>query len=198
MTIQEKVEAYIQKHPKWDEGLRILHQLLSDSELEEDIKWNMPTYRINNKNVIAFTGFKNHFGLWFHNGSFLADKHGILENAQEGKTKGMRHIKFSDVSQIDTTIVKEYIEEAIQNQKDGKEIKIERKKSTVKEIPPILKSRLTAEGMTKFESLSNSKKNEYIEYITSAKREATVVKRLDKIIPLINNGLWLNDMYRSK
>jgi len=198
MTIEEKIEAYIHKHSKWEEGLRILHQLLSESELEEDIKWNMPSYRINNKNVIAFTAFKNHFGLWFHNGSFLKDEHGILENAQEGKTKGMRHIKFSHASEIDKTVIKQYIEEAIQNQKEGKEIKIERKKSIAKEIPSALKSKLSKEGLTKFESLSNSKQNEYIEYITEAKREATVTKRLDKILPMIESGQGLNDMYKTK
>lgn len=198
MTIPEKVKAYIQKHEKWQEGLIILHQLVSETDLEEDIKWNMPTYRINGKNVISFSAFKHHFGLWFHNGSFLADKHKILENAQEGKTKGMRHIKFNDVSQIVKTIVKEYILEAIQNQKEGKEIKVEKKSTKSVEIPEILQSKLSEKALANLQTFSTSKRNDYIEYITNAKREATVLKRIEKIIPMIERGIGLNDMYKSK
>lgn len=198
MTIREKVDAYIQKHDKWQDGLKMLHQLLSDSELEENIRWNMPTYRINNKNVISFSAFQNHYGLWFHNGSFLKDKHGILENAQEGKTKGMRHIKFYEDTQIDTEVIKSYIQEAIQNQKDGKEIKNARPSTKAMAIPDVLKSRLSESALTTLESFSTSKRNEYIEYISTAKREATVQKRLDKIIPMIESGVGLNDMYKSR
>lgn len=31
---------------------------------EETIRYQMPTYRINNKNVIHFAGYKNHIGLY--------------------------------------------------------------------------------------------------------------------------------------
>ncbi len=197
MEIKQKVNDFIKKHDSWSEGLITIRKILLDTELEEDIKWGMPTYRYKGKNVVSFCGFKNHFGIWFHNGSFLKDELRILENAQEGKTKGMRHIKYTDNNKIDKQAAKAYILEAIQNQKDGKEIKPIRKAKTL-EIPELLKSNLSEIGLSQFISFSNSKRNDYIEYITTAKREETKMKRLVKIIPMIESGVGLNDKYNSK
>jgi uncharacterized protein YdeI (YjbR/CyaY-like superfamily) len=197
MDINQKVNEFIKKHDRWSEGLIVIRKILLDTELEEDIKWGMPTYRYKGKNVVSFCGFKNHFGIWFHNGSFLRDELNILENAQEGKTKGMRHIKYSDDNKINEQVAKAYILEAIQNQKDGKEIKLNRKAKTL-EVPELLKSNLSEIGLSQLKSFSNSKRNDYIEYITSAKREETKMKRLIKIIPMIESGVGLNDMYKSK
>ncbi|WP_245625567.1 YdeI/OmpD-associated family protein [Flagellimonas eckloniae] len=44
-------------------------------------------------------------------------------------------------------------------------------------------------------SLPTSKK-EYCEYINEAKQEKTKIKRLEKIIPMIEKGIGLNDAYR--
>ena len=38
---------------------------------------------------------------------------------------------------------------------------------------------------------------EYADYIESAKREATKITRLEKIIPLIEKGIGLNDKYKN-
>ena len=47
-----------------------------------------------------------------------------------------------------------------------------------------------------FEKLSPGKQKEYIEYISSAKREETKKERLDKITPIILAGKGLNDKYK--
>ncbi len=197
MNIESKVDVFINKHDKWSVGLNTIRKLLLETELEESIKWGMPTYRLNGKNVISFSGFQNHFGIWFHNGSFLKDKLGVLENAQKGKTKGMRHLKYTDNISIDEEIVRAYILESIQNQKDGKEIKPIRK-NEILQIPDLLKSSLSSHALSQLTSFSNSKRNEYIQYITGAKREETKLRRLEKITPMIEQGLGLNAQYKSK
>ena len=40
------------------------------------------------------------------------------------------------------------------------------------------------------------KRREYAEYISSAKREETKEKSLEKILPMIVAGIGLNDRYR--
>lgn len=195
MKKDTRIEDFIAKHQKWTEGLSIIRAQLLDTELVEDIKWGMPTYRLDGKNVISFAGFKNHFGLWFHNGSFLSDKRNLLENAQEGKTRRMRHLKYTSNDQVDPSIITEYILEAIQNQKDGKEIKIIPKKEA-KPIPEVLTTHLSKKAVSNLKKLSLSKRNEYIVYITTAKRDATVLKRLEKINPMLEAGIGLNDMYK--
>lgn len=195
MNIESQVDGFIKKHDRWKIGLNTIRKILLGTELEEDIKWGMPTYRLDGKNVISFSGFKNHFGIWFHNGSFLKDKNGILENAQEGKTKGMRHLKYTDNMLIDEELVRSYILEAIQNQKEGNEIKPKRKNESLK-VPYFLESNLPSNALSQLLSFSNSKRNEYIRYITDAKREETKIRRLEKIIPMIEQGLGLNDKYK--
>lgn len=76
-----KVNEYIVKHDQWSNDLNQLRKLLNNSELEEDVKWGIPTYTLGGKNVIGLAGLKHHYRLWFHNGSFLNDDTGILENA---------------------------------------------------------------------------------------------------------------------
>jgi len=191
-----EVDKFIAKFPKWSDGLSTIRTILNNTELLEEIKWGMPTYTLKGKNVVSFCGFKYHFGVWFHQGAFLSDPRAILENAQEGKTKGMRHIKYLDSEDVDIDILQSYVLEAIQNQKDGKEIKIERKK-TKDPIPELMKEALSNEAIQILENFPPGKRNEYIEYINSAKRASTKMNRLDKIEPLIIEGKGLNDKYKK-
>ena len=192
------VEEYIEEHAHFSEALILLRDIITRTECVETIKWNAPVYTINNKNVLGLGAFKNHFGIWFFNGVFLKDKHNLLINAQENKTKALRQMRFESVSEIDKHIILDYIKEAIENQKLGKEIKPDRnKKETV--IPKELNSLLSKNKDLKnsFESLSSYKQREYCEYIDSAKREATKQTRLEKITPMILQNIGLNDKYKN-
>ncbi|MDD7887492.1 YdeI family protein [Flavivirga sp. 57AJ16] len=192
------VEEYIEEHAHFSEALVLLRDIINRTECVETIKWNAPVYTINNKNVLGLGAFKNHFGIWFFNGVFLKDKHNILVNAQENKTKALRQMRFESVSEIDENIILDYIKEAIENQKLGKEIKPDRnKKETV--IPKELNDLLAKNKGLKnsFESLSPYKQREYCEYIDSAKRETTKQTRLEKITPMILQNIGLNDKYKN-
>ncbi|MDO5977789.1 YdeI/OmpD-associated family protein [Flavivirga spongiicola] len=192
------VEEYIEEHAHFSEALILLRDIINRTESVETIKWNAPVYTINNKNVLGLGAFKNHFGIWFFNGVFLKDKHNLLVNAQENKTKALRQMRFESVSDIDKDIILDYVKEAIENQKLGKEIKPDRnKKETV--IPKELNNLLIKNKDLKnsFESLSPYKQREYCEYVDSAKREATKQTRLEKITPMILQNMGLNDKYKN-
>jgi hypothetical protein len=64
----------------------------------------------------------------------------ILENAQEVKTKAMRHCKFKSLEEIDKTTVCEYITEAIENQKKGLHLNLIRKTNDKLILPSKLSS----------------------------------------------------------
>ncbi len=49
-----------------------------------------------------------------------------------------------------------------------------------------------------FEKLTPGKQREYAEYVASAKQHATKLKRVDKILPMIEAGVGLNDKYRNR
>lgn len=197
MEKAEKIEAYYEKEHPFKEGIAELRALAIKTASVEEYKWNFPVYTVNGKNVFGICRFKNHFGVWFFNGAFLSDPKKVLQNAQEGKTKGMRHWKFESLNAIDHAGVTFYMREAIQNQKDGKEIVPE--KSTGKlQIPKELYNELAKRKAlnASFETLTPFKQKEFCEYISEAKQEKTKIRRLEKILPMIEKGIGLNDAYR--
>lgn len=142
------VEEYIETNTHYSEALTTLRNILTTTALEETIKWNMPTYCINGKNVLSLGAFKNHFCIWFHQGVFLKDKQQLLYNAQEEKTKAMRQMRFITKEDINKDAVLAYAKEAIENQDMGRELKPQRKTKPVV-IPPELKEALNTNSKLK-------------------------------------------------
>jgi len=192
------VEEYIETNEHFSDALTILRNIINSTGLNETIKWSAPVYDLSGKNVVGLGAFKNHFGIWFFNGVFLKDEHNLLVNAQEGKTKALRQMRFESINDINKKAVLTYVKEAIDNQKAGKEIKPNRsKKETV--IPQELKAVLNKNATLRksFNALTPSKQREYCEHITTAKREATKLSRLGKITPMILQGVGLYDKYKN-
>ena len=195
MKMATSVEEYIENQEEFGKPLEILRDIICSTELEESVKWGIPTYMLKNKNVLSISAFKNHFGIWFFNGVYLADPHTILYNAQEGKTKGLRQLRFTNAEQINKGIILDYVYEAIDNQRKGLEIKPEKKPLLIpKELAQLFKENKKISAL--FDSLTLTKKREFTEYIGNAKREETKQIRLEKIIPMIINNIGLNDKYR--
>jgi len=189
------VDEYIEIHEYWQTELRQIREMLQETILEETIKWGAPTYTLKDKNVAGLAAFKNHIALWFFNGALLQQNTGLLVNAQQGKTKALRQIRFEKGNEINTQILLPYVLEAIENQKLGKTIKASRKQELI--IPPELNSALKndAELDESYCQLTCSKQKEYANYISAAKKETTRAKRLEKIIPMIKKGVGLQDKY---
>ncbi|WP_276390233.1 YdeI/OmpD-associated family protein [Eudoraea chungangensis] len=193
----DKIEAYYRKEGPYTTGIQVLREIALQTELKETLKWGAPVYTINGKNVLGILAFKNHFCIWFFQGVFLKDTLGVLQNAQEGKTKAMRHWKFKSQEDIEPIKVLEYFNEAIANQKKGLVVKATSKK-TVKESPDLITFLAShGEAQEAFKQLSTAKKNEYHSYISEAKQLKTKESRLQKVLPLIIAGKGLNDKYRS-
>ena len=175
------VNDYIAKHKQWTEQLKLLRDIAQQSGADVAIKWGVPTYSVNGKNVFGLGAFKSYCGIWFFNGVLLKDKGQKLLNAQEEKTKAMRQWRFQTVQEIqaDKQLILDYMLEAIQNQKEGKEFKHKPKPLT---IPPQLQEALNADSELKkaFSTLSKSCKKEYADHISEAKQESTKQRRLTK------------------
>ena len=197
MKNQAKIEAYYAKEQPFKEGIGLLRELALKTELNETYKWGIPVYTIDNKNVLGILAFKHHFGIWFYNGVFLKDPKKVLENAQEGKTKAMRHWKFTSIADINNAAVLSYFQEAIDNQKKGLVLVPEKNKPI--SIPSLLRMAMdNNEGLKmNYEGLTPYKQREYCEYISEAKQEKTKLSRLEKSVALLLEGLGLHDKYRK-
>ena len=193
------VGDYIAASGPWREALESLREVLQSTGLDESIKWGMPVYTLHGKNVAGFSSFKSWVGLWFYQGVFLKDPDNVLVNAQEGITKGLRQWRFASAEEIRSRqdAIRSYLQEAIRNRKEGKEIQPERNKPLV--MPEELERAFRKDPSLKdsFEALSPSKRREYAEYVGLAKLEETRRQRLEKVLPLILEGIGLNDKYRK-
>ncbi len=199
MENSEKLEAYFEQEHSFKEGISILRDLALKTKVEETLKWGSPVYTIEGKNVFWIARFKNHFGLGFFNGMFLKDPKKVLVNVQKGKTQAMRHWRFKSIGEIDAPTIVAYINEAVENQKKGMRLIPGKKKKSALIIPKLLRETLDSNPKTKkaFSILSPYKQRDFAEYISSAKQEKTKLARLEKIIPMINQGIGLNDKYRN-
>ena len=172
------VEAFFAGQEVWQDELLRLREVLVSTPLEETLKWSRPCYTHRGKNVVGISGFKEYFGLWFHQGALLEDKHGVLVNAQEGVTKALRQWRMERMTDIKPRIIKSYVNEAMNLVEAGKEIKADRKKPLV--VPVELKNGLakSKRARARFDEMSLGKQREYCHYIGEAKREETRFRRL--------------------
>ena len=197
MQNNKTVDQFIAKNSGWKRELELLRKISLSADLEEGIKWGFPVYMHEGKNIIGLGAFKSYVGIWFFQGGLLRDEKKVLVNAQEGKTKAMRQWRFNGLDQIDRPLVASYINEAIKNQKEGLEIKPEKNKPI--EICDELAEAFAADAhlSEQYDGLSLSKRRDYADYIGNAKRTETRMTRLAKIIPMIKQGIGLNDKYKS-
>jgi len=198
MKYPKSIEEFFARDSNYKKEIRQLRAICQSTELEEKLKWGMPVYCINNKNVVGINAFKNHFALWFYQGVFLRDELKILTNAQEGKTKAMRHWKMTSAKDIKKRQILAYIKEAIANQKAGKVVKAAKPKAKSVKPTGLIKTALESNKKLKasFEKLTSSKQNEYVDYIVSAKQEKTKLSRLEKIKPMIMKGVGLSELWK--
>ena len=197
MKRYKTVDEFVAGVENWHDEIVKLRHILNSTELEETVKWGAPCYTYQGKNVVGVGAFKSYVGLWFHQGALLADKSGVLINAQEGKTKALRQWRFSSAKEIKPRLIKQYVREAITLAAQGKEIKPSRKRAVA--VPPELKQALAKNKKAKacFAGLTPGCQREYAEYISAAKREETKLRRIDKIMPMVLASKGLNDKYRN-
>jgi uncharacterized protein YdeI (YjbR/CyaY-like superfamily) len=196
MKQAKTVDIYLADAGKWRNELHKLREILLATGLMEEVKWGGPCYTLKGKNVVGLGAFKSYFGLWFHQGALLEDKKGELINAQEGKTRALRQWRMTTASDIRPAIIKSYVKEAMQLVVEGRAIKPDRSRPIV--IPPELKEvfRQNKKAADNFNDLRLGLQREYTDYISDAKQEATKIRRIDKILPLILDGAGLNEKYR--
>ncbi|HNP32596.1 MAG TPA: DUF1801 domain-containing protein [Flavobacterium sp.] len=181
---------------QWGDELRLLREIIQKTELVETNKWGGEVYTINNKNVLGIGGFKNFFTIWFWNGVFLKDEAKVLVNANEGVTKGLRQWRFTSAKELNEKLILHYINEAIANEKAGLSIKPEKKEAMKCDFfsDALKKDKVLN---TAFDKLKPGKQKEFWEYMATAKQEKTKITRLEKIRPMIIDGIGLNDKYRN-
>lgn len=189
-----KVDAYLRRNERWQAEMTALRNLLLECPLVEDLKWGVPCYTLDGKNVVLIHAFKEYCALLFHKGALMKDPDGILIQQTEN-VQSARQIRFTGVDEIQRlqNLVKSYVHEAIEVEKAG--LKVVHKSVSEFAIPGEFETALAGDGALKaaFEALTPGRQRAYLLHFSSAKQSATRQSRIEKCRPKIMEGKGLDD-----
>ena len=178
----------------WVEELKLLRQIVLETGLTEEIKWGVPVYTHNGKNVVTINALKESANIGFFKGILLTDNHKILQ--QQGNLQSDRIIKFTNSADIEKlkSALKDYILEAIEIEKSGKKVEF---KKNPEPIPKELTQAFENDPAFKkaFYALTTGRQRSYIIHFSQPKQAQTRIGRIEKYKEQIYNGIGLNDKY---
>ncbi|HEY8187062.1 MAG TPA: YdeI family protein [Pyrinomonadaceae bacterium] len=189
-----KVDAYLSRAKKWQEEFEKLRMIILGCGLTEELKWGVPCYTFEKRNIVLIHGFKEYCALLFFKGALLKDGKGILIQQTEN-VQAARQIRFTNVREIVEMkpILKAYIYEAIEVEKAG--LKVNFKKTSEFKIPEEFQNKLdkTPALKTAFDALTPGRQRAYIFYFSAPKQSKTRESRVEKCMRQILNGKGLDD-----
>ena len=192
--LNPKVDAYIARLKHWTDEVNELRTICLDSGLAEDLKWGVPCYTLDGRNVVLIHVFKEYCALLFFKGALLKDAKAILVQ-QTANVQAARQARFTGVEEIRKlkTVLKAYLSEAVKVEKSG--LKVELKKTEEFSVPEEFQAQLDEmlDLKSAFEALTPGRRRAYLLHFSSAKQSATRTARVIKAIPDILSGKGLDD-----
>jgi uncharacterized protein YdeI (YjbR/CyaY-like superfamily) len=193
-NLNPKVDAFLARAKKWNEEFDQLRAIVLDCQLTEELKWGVPCYTYQDRNVVLIHGFKEYCALLFFNGALMKDPKGILIQ-QTANVQAGRQIRFTSLQEIVKlkATLKSYIRDAIEVEKSG--VKVDYKKTEEFSAPEEFQNKLDENPKLKtaFESLTPGRQRAYILHFSSAKQSRTRESRVEKCMPQILSGKGLDD-----
>ena len=188
------VDFYFEKAQKWQIEIGKLRTIVLACGLNEELKWGVPCYTFQQKNIILIHTFKNYCAILFIKGALLNDSDNILIQQTEN-VQSARQIRFNEIQAINElqSVIKSYIFEAIEVEKAG--LKVALKEPTEFIITEEFQHKLVENPALKtaFEALTSGRKNAYNFYFSTPKQAKTRESRIESCTQRILNGKGLND-----
>ena len=177
----------------WQQELDQLRRIVLDCGLAEELKWGVPCYTFQNKNIVIVSAFKDYASLSFFKGVLLQDAENLLVTPGEN-SQSARLIKFTDVEEIlklEPTL-KAYIYEMIEVEKAGLKVEFKKQPEPIpEEFQQVLDT--DVELRAAFEALTPGRQRGYILHFSQPKQSKTRQSRIEKCIPKILDGLGFHD-----
>jgi len=194
-TRDPRVDAYIAKAAPFAQPLLThLRELVHRGcpEVEETIKWSMPSFVYAGGILCGMAAFKHHvsFGFW---------KHALVMGEGEPRDGMGSFGKMASMDDLlpDKTLLA-YLGKAMKLNEDG--VKAPKTRAKAKKsipVPSELKGALAKNKKARatFDGFSPSHRYEYLEWITGAKAEDTRKRRLDQAVEWMAEGKPRNWKY---
>jgi uncharacterized protein YdeI (YjbR/CyaY-like superfamily) len=189
-----KVDEFLNKTSKWKVEFVALREIVLDCDLTEELKWRLPCYTSQDRNIAIIQGFKEYCALMFFKGALLKDPNGVLTPPGEN-SQAQRQIRFTNLQEIieKETIIKSYIAEAIEVEQAGLEVNF--KRTAEYTVPEELQTKFaeSPDLKTAFEALTPGRQRAYILHFSQPKQSKTRESRIEKYRQKILEGKGLND-----
>lgn len=160
-------------------------------EVEEGWKWNSPYFLYHGKILCNMAAFKKHCSVGFWLQTEMKDPHGIFKRDEQGGMGSLGKIySLEDLPQM------EYFGAAITQAMELTDQGVKPRVLTSKRepiqvvLPKELADLLNAHPLAKksFEALAPSHKREYVDWVSSAKKDETKARRLLKLLEKLVQG----------
>ena len=197
MAFDPRIDDYIQSAAAFAQPMLVhirdtVHQACP--QVEETIKWGMPTFMHAGGILCGMAAFKKHvsFGYW---------KHALVVgdgSAQEGMGSYGKMASLKDLPPKKTLLA--HIRKAAKLNEDG--VKAPAQRKSAKPFPQepddlVAALRKNKAAQATYEAFPPSCKREYVEWITEAKREETRAKRLAQAVEWMAEGKCRNWKYEN-
>ena len=192
MATDPRIDAYIAAAAPFSrpilEHLRaFIHRTIPDAA--ETIKWGMPHFMVNGKNLVGMAAFKAHCAIAVHG-----------DRREGGALGGYGRIASLGDMPDETALAEVLIATRDRMLAQGSDPSIRTRKAGSKPeiaMPDDLAAALTAEARAHLDGLAASYRREYLEWITSAERPETRARRIESAAAQLAEGRKLNWKYQT-
>jgi uncharacterized protein YdeI (YjbR/CyaY-like superfamily) len=196
----KSVDAYFEKVPAYARPIcHALRKLIHESgpELRECIKWNSPCYAGRGL-VFGIGAFQKHVRLFFFKGAQVPDPDALFVRGQNNAAA--RSVKFSSLEEIPTKKLQSLVRAAVKLDADAQSKPARRTRRAELPMPKELAAALKTASKAQhyFDTLPPSCRREYIEWISTAKKEETRTRRIAEALEVLSAGRGRNEPYRAK
>lgn len=181
----------------WRTELETLRHIVLQTGLTEEVKWGVPCYTYETKNIVMVSAFKEFACLSFFKGALIDDPHALMQKAGES-SQSARLVKFTSTQQIleKEEILKDYIAKAIAIEKEGRKVVFAKNPEPLPdELTEVFGKDVALKNA--FYALTPGRQRGYIIYISQPKQSQSRYNRIEKCRSKIENGEGLNDKYSS-
>lgn len=193
MEKNSKVEWFFEKETQWKTAYTELRQLVSLCGLQEELKWGVPCYTFEGRNVVLIHGFKNYCALLFSKGVLLKDEHKKLIRQTE-YVQSARQLRFENSDEIlaQKQLIQSYVNEAVEIEKKGLKVDLKPNKNP---MPEEFKKAIDEDKVFEksFFALTPGRQRAYLIYFSSAKQAKTRMQRIEKHYSSIIDGKGMDD-----
>jgi uncharacterized protein YdeI (YjbR/CyaY-like superfamily) len=191
-----RIDAYIDKagdfaRPILEHLRELVHQAVPDAG--EAIKWGMPHFTHNGKNVAGMAAFKEHCAFTIHG----EGRHGGDDGMGScGRLGSLSDLPPDEVLAARVSKARERIETAGSAVKRAPKPKAKPDQAVPQDFEAALRDNAPARAT--FEGFPPSQRREYVDWISEAKQDSTRAKRLATAIEWLAEGKRRNWKYETR